>query len=56
LLAPLELMAGRDAPASGARLGRIVNIGSWAVREPVPVLVPPTAIRSAAPRRSNDRA
>ena len=48
MLAPLELI-GAVMPGMRERgWGRIVNIGSWAVREPVPVLVLSNSHRSAA--------
>jgi 3-oxoacyl-[acyl-carrier protein] reductase len=48
LLAPLELI-GAVMPGMRERgWGRIVNIGSWAVREPAPVLVLSNSHRSAA--------
>jgi 3-oxoacyl-[acyl-carrier protein] reductase len=48
VLAPLELI-GAVMPGMRERgWGRIVNIGSWAVREPVPVLVLSNSHRSAA--------
>jgi len=48
VLAPIELITAVVPGMRERGWGRIVNIGSWAVREPVPVLVLSNSHRSAA--------
>jgi 3-oxoacyl-[acyl-carrier protein] reductase len=48
VLAPLELIRATLPAMRERRFGRIVNVGSWSVREPIPTLMLSNSHRSAA--------